>query len=192
MSAILINFAPGNVKTWTTVTMKLKNLIPLLFLSLGAFGFVACGDDEESTPQRSEYYEYNKQVAGTYQGWTNLKTTYLDRNYTGDTFTLVLAENGTLTGTFTDAIWGTATITGINAEPYYGVAAYGLKGGEGSFVMNNPRDPENPTQTFPCKLESATFKAEGNELTAVISAYMEVGHGDMTFTFQTGEMPSDN
>ena len=26
-------------------------------------------------------------------------------------------------------------------------------------------------------------------MTAVISAYMEVGHGDMTFTFHTGKLP---
>ena len=171
--------------------MKLKNIFMLLTLTLGAFTFVACGDDDpDPDPQdQGTISEANKAVVGVYEGWTNLTTTYLNRNYANDTFTLALSDGGSLVATFTDAIWGTATITGIQASKTD--TGYKLEHGEGSFVMNNPRDPENPTQTFACKLESATISADKTQLTAVISAYMEVGHGDMTFTFQTGEMPTD-
>jgi hypothetical protein len=40
-------------------------------------------------------------------------------------------------------------------------------------------------------LENATVNPKDQQLTAVISAYMEVGHGNMTFAFQTGEMPTE-
>lgn len=172
------------------IVMKLKNIFMLMALTLGAFTFVACGDDDEPTPQdQGTISEANKAVVGVYEGWTNLVTTYLNKNYANDTFTLALSDGGSLVATFTDAVWGTATITGIQASKTD--TGYKLEHGEGSFVMNNPRDPENPTQTFACKLESATISADKTQLTAVISAHMEVGHGDMTFTFQTGEMPTD-
>lgn len=173
--------------------MKLKNLFPLLALMLGAFTFTACGDDDEPTPQdKGQGSEANKEVVGTYEGWTHLTTAYISRNYANDTFVLTLNDDGTLVGTFTDAVWGVATITGIQASKIEAGEGYKLENGEGTFVMNNPRDPENPTQDITCKLENGTLSSDKTQMTVVISAYMEVGHGDMTFTFQTGEMPSDN
>jgi len=171
--------------------MKLTKLFPLLALLLGAIAFVACGDDEEQEPQNpGQASEANKEVVGTYAGWTNLKTTYLDRNYANDTLTLALADDGTLVGTFTDATWGVATITGIQATDENGDYQFELNGGEGSFVMNNPR--QGGTQEFACKLESGLVSPKEKKAAVVISAYMEVGHGDMTFTFQTGEMPTED
>ena len=168
--------------------MKLKNIFMLLALTLGTFAFVACGDDDDVTPQKKAS-EVNKKVVGTYQGWTRLTTNFINKNYTNDTFTLALADDGSLEATFTDATWGTATITGIQATDENADAQFELKGGEGSFVMNDIRN--GGTQTFSCKLESATVNPKDQQMTAVISAHMEVGHGDMTFTFQTGEMPTE-
>lgn len=175
--------------------MKLKNIFMLLVLAIGTFAFVACGDDDENTPQdpqdQGTVSEANKAVVGIYAGWTNLTTTYLNRNYANDTITIALSDGGSLVATFKDAIWGTATITGIQATDEDGDGQFELLYGEGSFVMNNPRDPEHPTQEFPCKLESAVVSPKSHQMKAVISAYMEVGHGNMTFTFQTGEMPTE-
>ena len=113
----------------------------------------------------------------------------LDIHYANDTITLAVGDGGTLVATFTDATWGTATITGIQATDENADGLYELQGGEGSFVMNNIRTGQ--TETFSCKLENATVNPKDQQLTAVISAYMEVGHGNMTFAFQTGEMPTE-
>lgn len=169
--------------------MKLKNIFMLMALTLGAFTFVACGDDDEPTPQdQGTISEANKAVVGVYEGWTHLTTAYIDRNYANDTFVLALSDGGTLTATFQDATWGTATITGIQATDENADGLYELQGGEGSFVMNNIRTGK--TETFFCKLENAVVNPKAHEMSAVISAYMEVGHGNMTFAFQTGEMPA--
>ena len=174
--------------------MKLKNIFMLMALTLGAFTFVACGDDDEPTPQdQGTISEANKAVVGVYEGWTQLKTAYIPSEtnpgrYANDTFTLALSDGGSLVATFTDAIWGTATITGIQATDENADGLYELQGGEGSFVMNNIRTGE--TETFSCKLENAVVNPKAHEMSAVISAYMEVGHGNMTFAFQTGEMPA--
>lgn len=168
--------------------MRLTRLFPLLALVMGAIAFVACSDDDPKPQGKGS--EVNKEVVGTYAGWTHLKTTYLDRNYANDTLTLALADDGTLTGTFTDATWGVATIKGIQASKIEAGEGYTLAGGEGSFVMNNPR--QGGTQEFACKLESGTVSGSKQQMIAVISAYMEVGHGDMTFTFHTGEMLTDD
>ena len=172
--------------------MKLKNIFMLIALTLGAFTLVACGDDEPTPQDQGQTSEENKAVVGIYTGWTNLTTTYLNRNYANDTITLALTDGGSLIATFTDAIWGIATITGIQASIIEDGKGYKLEHGEGTFVMNNPRDPEHPTQEFSCKLESGTINADKTQMTAVISAYMEGGHGLMTFTFHTGEMPTEN
>lgn len=170
--------------------MKLKNILMLLALALGTFTFVACGDDEEQQPQdQGQTSNANQEVVGIYTGWTNLKTTYLDRNYSGDTLAIAPSDGGTLTAIFKDSTWGIATITGIQASLIEAGEGYKLEGGVGQFVMNNIRT--GGTQTFACKLENATISADKKQMTAVISAYMEVGHGDMTFTFQTGEMPTE-
>lgn len=171
--------------------MKLKHLFPLIALLTGVFSLAACGGDDELAPQdQGQGRESNTEVVGTYEGWTHLTTAFINKNYSGDTFTLALADDGTLTATFTDATWGTATITGIQASKIKTGEGYALEDGEGSFVMNNPR--QGGTQEFACKLESGTLSADKTQLTVVISAYMEVGHGDMTFTFQTGEIPAED
>ena len=173
--------------------MKHKHLFPLLLLFLGAFTFVACGDDD---PRPGIDYPLDDSdyatIVGTYTGWTHLTTAFINKDYDGDTFTLAKADDGTLTATFTDATWGTATIKGIvaaQAEDHYDAVTNGkvyvMSGGEGSFVMNNPR--EQTTQEFPCQLENAILS--GKTLTATIKANMEVGHGEMTFIFHTGERP---
>lgn len=163
--------------------MKLNKLYLLLVLIMGAFVFAACGDDE-SDP-KSKQAELNKEVVGTYKGWTHLETNFLNKDYTGDSFTLAQAEDGSLIGSFTDATWGTATIKGIQAVSTGEGGKYSLTAAEGSFVMNNIRTGEK--ETFPCKLESAVVTPKAKIMQAVISAYMEVGHGNMTFVFQTGE-----
>ena len=163
--------------------MKLNKLYLLLVLIMGAFAFAACGDDEEQQPQDQEQVsEANKEVVGTYTGWTHLTTKFIDKIYNGDTFTLKLEEDGTLTGIFVNKIWGTATLKGITATK-----GYKLEHGGGSFVMNDPRD--NTTQEFSCWLDFALISADRKQMTAVIIANMDMtgAHGEMTFTFQTGE-----
>lgn len=162
--------------------MKMKKLFPLLLLALSVCAITACSDDDDPKPS-----ETNKEVVGTYEGWTHLETTYLNKNYPDDTFTLALAEDGSLTATFKDATWGVATIKGIQASATAKADEYSLSESEGSFVMNDIRS--GATQEFPCKLESAVVNPKDHQMTAVISAYMEVGHGDMTFTFHTGKLP---
>ena len=194
MCAILINFAVANQNA-KKIVMKLKNIFMLLALTLGTFAFVACGDDDDDAPQKKAS-EVNKEVVGTYAGWTQLQTAFIPSatnpgRYANDTFTLALADDGSLVATFTDAIWGTATIKGVQATKLEGGKGYKLEDADGTFVMNNPRDPENPTQTFPCELDDATISADKTQLTAVIEANMPMGHGEMTFTFQTGEMPTE-
>ncbi len=185
MSAILINFAVDFL-TSKVKRMKLNKLFLLAGLLIGAFCLTACGDDDDEKSPKSSLF--NIEVVGTYSGSTHLKTNFINKVYTNDTFTLTLAEDGTLTATFTDATWGVATITGISAKKVSESEGYILEGGEGSFVMNNPRDPENPTQEFSCKLENGAISADKKQLMVVISAYMAVGHGDMIFTFHTGEV----
>lgn len=189
MCAILINFAVANQNA-KKIVMKLKNIFMLLALTLGTFAFVACGDDDDDAPQKKAR-EVNKEVVGTYAGWTHLTTSYINKNYDKDTITLALADDGLLVLTFKDATWGTATIKGVQATKLEGNRGYKLEDADGSFVMNNPRDPENPTQTFPCELDDATISADKTQMTAVIEANMAIGHGEMTFTFQTGEMPTE-
>ena len=161
--------------------MKLKNIF--LLMALGAICFTACGDDEPDP--KTKQSELNKEVVGVYNGWTHLETNFLNKDYTGDSFTLAQAEDGSLTATFVDATWGTATIKGIQAVSAGEDGKYSLTTAEGSFVMNNIRTGEK--ETFPCKLESAVVTPKAKIMQAVISAYMEVGHGNMTFVFQTGE-----
>lgn len=190
MLAILINFALTNqIKK----TMKLKILFPMLALMLGACCFISCGDDEpEQQPQgQGQTSEANKDVVGTYTGWTHLKTNFIDKNYEGDTLTLELSANGTLTAIFKNKTWGTATITGIKASKIASGEGYKLQEGEGSFVMNNPRD--NTTQEFGCKLDNAIISADKKQMMAVIIANMTTAgaHGEMTYTFQTGDMPTE-
>lgn len=163
--------------------MKLKNIFLLMVLALGAICFTACGDDEPDP--KTKQSELNKEVVGVYNGWTHLETNFLNKDYTGDSFTLAQAEDGSLTATFADATWGTATIKGIQAVSAGEGGKYSLTTAEGSFVMNNIRTGEK--ETFPCKLESAVVIPKAKTMQAVISAYMEVGHGNMIFVFQTGE-----
>lgn len=163
--------------------MKLKNIFLLMALALGAICFTACGDDEPDP--KTKQSELNKEVVGVYNGWTHLQTNFLNKDYTGDSFTLAQAEDGSLTATFADATWGTATIKGIQAVSAGEDGKYSLTTAEGSFVMNNIRTGEK--ETFPCKLESAVVIPKAKTMQAVISAYMEVGHGNMIFVFQTGE-----
>ena len=170
--------------------MKLNKLFLLAGLLIGAFCLTACGDDDDEKTLKPS--QFNIEVVGTYSGSTHLTTNFINKDYTDDTFTLALAEDGTLTATFTDATWGVATITGVNAKTASEGEEYILEGGEGSFVMNNPRDPENPTQEFSCKLENGVISADKKQLTVVLSAYMAVGHGDMLFTFQSGVAPIDD
>ena len=172
--------------------MKQKKIFLLLALLVGAFTFVACGDDDDSVPEpqdKGTVSEANKAVVGVYEGWTHLTTNFINKNYANDTITLAVGDGGTLVATFTDVTWGTATITGIQATDENADGLYELQGGEGLFVMNNIRTGQ--TETFSCKLENATVNPKDQQLTAVISAYMEVGHGNMTFAFQTGEMPTE-
>lgn len=163
--------------------MKLKNIFLLMALAFGAICFTACGDDEPDP--KTKQSELNKEVVGVYNGWTHLETNFLNKDYTGDSFTLAQAEDGSLTATFADATWGTATIKGIQAVSAGEGGKYSLTTAEGSFVMNNIRTGEK--ETFPCKLESAVVIPKAKTMQAVISAYMEVGHGNMIFVFQTGE-----
>ena len=194
--------------------MKLKNIILLSVLALGTLTFVACGDDDDVTPTNPNAQEStpvdttateqtpdsttikdnnaNKKVVGTYIGYTALTTNMINKVYEGDTLTLALSDQETLTATFKNKVWGIATIMGIKAQSMEGKdAGYILEGGEGQFVMNNPRD--NSTQTFYCKLDSALINADKTQMIAVIKANMDVAgaHGEMTFTFRTGEMPSE-
>lgn len=194
MCAILINFAVANQNA-KKIVMKLKNIFMLLALTLGTFAFVACGDDDDAAPPKKAS-EFNKEVVGTYQGWTQLRSAIIPSatnpgRYANDTITLALADDGSLVATFTDATWGTATIKGVQATKLEGGKGYKLEDADGSFVMNNPRDPENPTQTFACELDDATISADKTQMTAVIETNMPMGHGEMTFTFQTGEMPTE-
>ncbi len=167
--------------------MKIKSIFALFALMLGMFLLTACGDDEEATPQNT----VNQEVVGTYSGWSHLTTNFLNKNYADNTIALVLAEDGTLTATYKNQVWGVATIKGINASRDAESNGYQLAGGEGSFVMNNPRD--NSTQEFSCNLQSGTISADKKEMKVVILANMTTAgaHGEMTFTFQTGDMPTE-
>ena len=169
--------------------MKLNKLFLLLGLIMGAFVFTACGDDEPDP--KAKQSELNKEVVGVYNGWTHLETNFINKDYTGDTFTLAQSEDGSLTATFADATWGTATITGINASKIESGEGYLLQEGEGSFVMNNPR--ENTTEEFGCRLSHATISADKKQMMSVIIANMTTtgGHGEMTFTFHTGILPTE-
>jgi len=172
--------------------MKLKNIFMLLALAMGTFTFVACGDDEEQQPQdQGQVSQATKEVVGTYTGWTHLKTNFIDKNYDNDTISLAITDDGTLMATYKNKTWGTATITGIKASKIEAGEGYKLEEGEGSFVMNNPRD--NSTQEFSCKLDHATISADKKQMLAVIIANMTTAgaHGEMTYTFQTGEMPTE-
>lgn len=168
--------------------MKLKNIFILFALALGTCAFVACGDEEQDPSTQGENAAA-KAIVGTYEGWTHLESTFINKNYTGDTFALALAQDGTLTATFINQVWGTATIKGIRALeiPNEG---YSFTGGEGSFVMNDVR--QGGTQEFPCLVGSGTVSSDLKTLQVVIIANMTVagGHGEMTFLFQTGEMPT--
>jgi len=140
-----------------------------------------------------------------------LKTTYLNRRYDGDTFILKQEEDGTLTAIFNNATWGTATIKGLNVydeeessgaylvhndtrvgedttNPTYDY--YLTTGAKGSFVMNNPRTGQ--TEEYPCEVGLIAVGTGRAKLLAWIKAYMEGGHGDMDFTFHTGEMPTED
>jgi len=153
---------------------------------MGVFCVVSCGDEDDPVDVN---YVMNKDVAGSYTGWTHLTTTYINKKYTGDTFVLTLAEDGTLTATYSDGTWGTATIKGLNAKWISEGEGYSIESGEGTFVMNNPR--AQTTEEYACKLDYITISADKSQLAAVLSVYMEVGHGNMTFTFQTGEAPAE-
>ena len=172
--------------------MKLKTILMLLALMMGAFTFVACGEDDEQQPQdQGKTSETNKEVVGTYKGWTHLTTNFIDKVYDEDTLSLAVADDGTLMATFKNKIWGTATINGIQSSKIAAGEGFKLENGEGSFVMNNPRD--SSTQEFSCKLDYATISADKTQMTAVIIANMTTAgaHGEMTFTFQTGDMPTE-
>ena len=175
--------------------MKIKYILPLLALMLGSVTFMSCGDDDvEAEPALSaEQVALNRQAVGSFSGWTHLKTNFINKNYDGDTFEFALGEDGKLIATFSNRTWGTATIKGIMVSTENNNQDYLLVGGEGQFVMNNPRDLENPTQTFSCALQSGTLSADRTELTVVLVAKMDVegGHGDMTFTFTSGDMPTE-
>lgn len=173
--------------------MKLKNILMLLTLMLGAFAFVACDDDDSTPNGLGKGTIENADVVGTYKGMCHLTTAHINKNYIDNTFILALAEDGTLTATFINPTWGTATLTGINAKNIAGGKGYILEGGEGQFVMNNPRDPENPTMTFSCYMESGAVSEDKGQLRATIVAHMDVegGHGDMIFNFQTEEMSTE-
>ena len=122
--------------------MKLFRIFPLIAaLLLGTSLITACGDDEEQQPQdKGETQRVFKEVVGTYTGWTHLTTNFIDKIYEDDTFTLSISDDGTLVGTFKNKTWGTATIIGIKASKIESGKGYILQDGEGSFVMNNPRD----------------------------------------------------
>ena len=198
--------------------MKSKHILFMFALLTATFAFVACGDDEpnigpyenpsndstnvvptdsiptDSVPTDTITYTpvtggVYSEVVGTYQGWTHLVTAFLNKNYANDIIQLTLAEDSTLTATYHNETWGTATITGIRIVGQMCGDIF-LEGGEGSFDMNNPRD--GSTQEIPCKWEDGQVQEGYHYLVAQISAYMEVGHGDMTFTFQTGEMPTED
>lgn len=117
----------------------------------------------------------------------HLKTNFIDKDYTGDTFALTIGQDGTLTAVFKDTTWGTATISGINATQAAD-GSFTLSSAEGKFVMNDIRS--GGTQEFACKLESATLSADKKALEASISSFMEQGHGNMLFAFHTGEKPA--
>lgn len=191
MWAILIIFAPTNPKQ--VKYMKLFRIFPLIAaLLLGTSLITACGDDDELDPQdKGEGQKVYKEVVGTYTGWTHLTTNFINKNYEGDTFTLALSDEGMLIATFKNNTWGTATITGIKATKIESGEGYILQEGEGSFVMNNPRD--NTTQEFGCKLSHAAISADKKQMTAVIIANMTTAgaHGEMIFTFQTGNPPAE-
>ena len=172
--------------------MKLFRFLSLIAaLVMGAFVLASCGDDEQEPQDNGKGSKVNKEVVGTYTGWTHLKTNYIDKNYETDTLTLSLSDDATLIGTFSNKTWGTATITGINASKIESGEGYLLQEGEGSFVMNNPR--ENTTEEFGCRLSHATISADKKQMMAVIIANMTTAgaHGEMTFTFHTGILPTE-
>jgi len=164
--------------------MKIKKIAGLFLLALCSICLVACSDDDGPSSQA----EINAEAVGSWAGWTHLTTTYINKDYTGDTFVLTQDKDGSLTAVYQDTTWGTATINGINAVKAED-GTYALNGGEGSFVMNNVFTGE--TQEFACQLASGTISADKKTLTAVISAYMSVGHGNMTFSFYTGEKAAE-
>ena len=173
--------------------MRLKYILPLLTLMLSSIAFVSCGDDVETEPVITpEQVALNEQTVGIYTGWTNLEAAMFPngKNYPNNTINVELAEDGTLTIIYVNGTWGTATIAGINASTIKEGEGYILSGGEGSFVMKTQNG--DSTQELGCNLDNATISADKNEMTAVIIANMTVmgGHGEMTFTFHTGEMPT--
>ena len=173
--------------------MKLFRFFSLIAaLVMGAFVLASCGDDEQEPQDNGKGSKVNKEVVGTYTGWTHLKTNFIDKTYEGDTLKLSLSDDGTLIGKFINKTWGTATITGIKANKIESGEGYILHEGEGSFVMNNPRDniqgPKLPTEEFGCRLSQATISADKKQMMAIIIANMTTAgaHGEMTFTFHTG------
>lgn len=167
--------------------MKLFRFFSLIAaLVMGAFVLASCGDDEQEPQDNGKGSKVNKEVVGTYTGWTHLKTNFIDKTYEGDTLKLSLSDDGTLIGKFINKTWGTATITGIKANKIESGQGYILHEGEGSFVMNNPRD--NTTEEFGCRLSQATISADKKQMMAIIIANMTTAgaHGEMTFTFHTG------
>jgi hypothetical protein len=192
MLAILINFAVENEKQ--TTTMKLKNILMLLALALGTFTFVACGDDEpEQEPiskVSTEQAAVNKEVVGTYTGWTKVVSGIYPngKNYPDGTLTLSIAENGTLTLTFVNKSWGTTIINNVNAQK--GDNGYSIQGGEGKLSLTDPRN--NTSQDFACKLDECQISTDKTQATVAISFTMTgTPHAETVITFQTGEMPTE-
>ncbi len=150
-----------------------------MLLVMGVFCFTACSEDEDEPT-------VNSLCVGSWTGWTHLTTNFINKDYTDDTFTLTLAEDGTLTAVFKDATWGTATIPGIAATKAAD-GSYTLAVSDGTFAMNNIRTGQ--IEEYACTLNSATLSADKATLEANISATLP-GHGNMTFEFHTGEKPA--
>ncbi len=153
----------------------------MMLIVLGVFCLSACGDKEEEAENQDNA---NTLCEGTWTGWTYLTSSILEKGYANDSIIITVAEDGSLTGVFKNATWGTATIVGINATQAAD-GSFTLTGGIGNFVMNNKRT--GGTQEFSCRLESATLSADKQNLEANISANMQIGHGNMLFAFHTGE-----
>lgn len=169
--------------------MKLNKLFLLAGLLIGAFCLTACGDDDEPGYDNP----LNEYVIGYYGGWTRLVSGIYPTGkiYEDNNIQIVEGEDGKLQITYSNSIWGVATINGIKVKAGEKDKTYILEEGKGSFVMNNPRDPENP-QTFDCQLQSGFLDNNIAELTVVITAQMPgTPHSDMTFTFHTGEVPTE-
>ncbi len=164
--------------------MKMKTIAGIMLLMLGMFCVASCGDDDEvENPDHAEVL-----CQGSWTGWTHLSTNFINKDYEGDSLTLSIAENGTLTGVYKNKTWGTATIKDITAKKVAD-GSFVLGGGSGTFVMNDIRT--GGTQEFACQLDSATLSADMKSLEANISSYMETGHGNMLFVFHSGEKPAE-